>query len=117
FYSLPLVIVGTVAGYSSLWRWLANRMHLKSRSLLPLSKVIVVLVVPAGLIYSASVLPTISEPYVDQPLISDLFEKDLAVSVGSQWQGSVYTVFRNYRQQLAYLSLWNKRIPTHNENS
>src|SRR5262249_45493173 len=89
FYSLPLVIVGTVAGYSRLWRWLANRMDLKSRSWLPLSKVIVVLVVPAGLIYSASVLPTISEPYFDQPLISDLFEKDLAVSVGSQWRGSV----------------------------
>jgi hypothetical protein len=117
FYSLSLVIVGTVAGYSSLWRWLTNRMDLKSCSWSPLGRTIAILVMPAALMYSASMLPTISEPFVDQPLISDLFEKDLAISAGSQWRGSVYTVFRNYRQQLTYYSLWNKRIPTHNENS
>ena len=117
FYSLSLVVVGAVAGYSSLWHWLTHRMDLKSRNWFPLGKIIAVLVLPAGLMYSAGMLSTISEPFVDEPLISDLFEKDIALSVGSQWRGSVYTVFRNYREQLTYYSLWNKRIPTHNENS
>ena len=42
---------------------------------------------------------------------------DLGISAGSEWKGSVYIVFRNYRENLEYLTLWDMRIPTHNEYS
>jgi hypothetical protein len=114
FYSLPLVMIGAVAGYAGFWKALPFTRLPASSQLRPALHICCVLVVPAALIFGATKLPVISEPFVDQALVSHRFEPDLSISAGSRWKGSVYTVFGSYREQLAHYTLWLNRIPTHN---
>ena len=116
FYSFPFVIIGAVAGYAGCWKIVRLRLPAFQNFSLVM-RFVCLFVIPGILIYGAIRLPSIAEAFVDRPLISELFKQDLAIVPGSAWNGSVYTVFRGYREQLTYYTLWDEQIPTHNENS
>jgi hypothetical protein len=118
FYSFPFVMIGAVAGYAGFRRVLPI-VRLRTRPLRLAVQICCLMTMPAVLVYGASRLPptVTSEPFVDRALVSDEFARDLGISAGSEWKGSVYIVFRNRRENLEYLTLWDMRIPTHNEYS
>src|SRR5262249_54945223 len=113
----PIVMVGAIAGYSAFLtsafggafaNWIRARRLLAAGCLL---------VIPASLIAVSKSVPDWSQPFVDKSLVSDVFAKELGLASGGEWRGSAYMVFRNYREQLTYFTLWDNRIPTHNEAS
>jgi hypothetical protein len=116
FYSFSFVIIGAVAGYASCCR-VVRKEFPAFYKFAPALQIACLFVIPGALVYGAVKLPSIAEAFPDRPMISELFEPDLAIVSGSQWKGSVYTMFRSYREQLTYFSLWDMKIPTHNEYS